>query len=70
MIGADTIVLLGKEILNKPKDLRQAKEYLKALSGNLHYVYTGINVINTKNKKVKFAYEKTSVHFRTLRKMR
>lgn len=68
VIGADTIVLLGKEILNKPRDLRQAKEYLKALSGNLHYVYTGINVINSKSGKVKFAYEKTSVYFRTLQK--
>lgn len=68
VIGADTIVLLGKEILNKPKDLKHAKEYLKALSGNLHYVYTGINVINTKNGKEKFAYEKTSVYFRTLQK--
>ncbi|MFZ1461364.1 MAG: Maf family protein, partial [Ignavibacteria bacterium] len=26
------------------------------------------NVINTKNKKVNFAYEKTSVYFRTLQK--
>ncbi len=68
VIGADTIVLLGKEILNKPKDMKQAKEYLKALSGNMHYVYTGINVINTKNGKEKFAYEKTSVCFRKLHK--
>lgn len=68
VIGADTIVLLGKEILNKPKDMKQAKEYLKALSGNRHYVYTGINVINTTNGNEKFAYEKTSVYFRKLHK--
>lgn len=66
VIGADTIVLLGKKILNKPKDLKQAKQYLKALSDKKHTVYTGINVINTKNGKEVFDFEKTSVYFRKL----
>lgn len=66
IIGADTIVLLGKEILNKPKDNKQAVKYLKALSNCKHYVYTGINIINTKNGKEIFDYERTTVHFRKL----
>lgn len=67
VIGADTIVLLGKKILNKPKDLKQAKQYLKALSDKKHTVYTGVNVINTKNGKEVFDYEKTTVYFRKLK---
>ncbi|MGB3017672.1 MAG: Maf family protein, partial [Ignavibacteria bacterium] len=33
VIGADTIVVLGKHTLNKPANLKQAKEYLRRLSG-------------------------------------
>lgn len=66
VIGADTIVLIGKTILHKPANLKEAKAYLKKLSGKKHYVYTGLNVINTKNGKEEFAYEKTEVFFRKL----
>ncbi|MBX7047296.1 MAG: Maf family protein [Ignavibacteria bacterium] len=66
VIGADTIVLIGKTILHKPANLKEAKAYLKMLSGKKHYVYTGLNVINTKNGKEEFAYEKTEVLFRKL----
>lgn len=66
VIGADTIVLLGKEILNKPKDSNQAIKFLKSLSNKKHIVYTGINIINTKNGKEIFDYEKTTVYFRKL----
>ncbi|MBS1516164.1 MAG: septum formation protein Maf [Bacteroidetes bacterium] len=67
VIGADTIVLIGKTILHKPANLKEAKAYLKMLSGKKHYVYTGLNVINTKNGKEEFAYEKTEVFFRKLK---
>lgn len=66
VIGADTIVVIGKEILHKPGNLSQAKEYLRKLSNKNHFVLTGINVINTKNSKELFDYEMTVVHFRKL----
>lgn len=66
VIGADTIVVLTGKTLNKPRDLKQAKEYLRMLSGKTHNVYTGVNVINLGNGKEKFGYEKTSVKFREL----
>jgi len=66
VIGADTIVVLGKHTLNKPANLKQAREYLKKLSGKKHIVYTGVNVINTKNGYEVFGYEKTVVQFRDL----
>ena len=66
VIGADTIVVLGKHTLNKPANLKQAREYLRRLSGKKHIVYTGVNVINTKNGNEVFGYEKTVVQFRDL----
>ena len=66
IIGADTIVFLDDKIYHKPKDLNEAKEYLRQLSGRKHKVYTGFNIIDTKNKVEIFNYEKTIVEFRKL----
>lgn len=45
VIGADTIVVLGDEILGKPKDNDDERRMLTELSGRMHYVYTGYAVI-------------------------
>ncbi|MBK8553740.1 MAG: septum formation protein Maf [Ignavibacteria bacterium] len=66
VIGADTIVVLDKKIINKPKDSADAVKILKKLSGKRHFVYTGINIINIKTGDEIFDYEKTSVYFRKL----
>ena len=42
VIGADTIVALGDQIFNKPKDSTQAEKMLSMLSGKTHQVYTGV----------------------------
>ena len=44
LITADTIVALEDEILGKPRDKEQAKEFLRLLSGRKHLVITGINI--------------------------
>ncbi|MGN0167865.1 MAG: Maf family protein [Acetatifactor sp.] len=44
VIGADTIVAVGKSILGKPVDAEQAVEMLERLSGNTHQVYTGVTL--------------------------
>ncbi len=44
VIAADTIVYINGRILGKPKDYNEAFEMLKALSGNIHTVYTGLTV--------------------------
>ena len=41
VIGADTSVIFGDEILGKPRDREDAKRMLKMLSGNTHKVITG-----------------------------
>ena len=45
VIGADTVVALGEEVMGKPKDEEEAFGMLKALSGRTHQVYTGVTVI-------------------------
>lgn len=42
VLAADTVVALDNEILNKPRDLAEAKEMLLRLSDREHSVYTGI----------------------------
>jgi septum formation protein len=45
VIGADTIVALGDEILGKPQDQEDACRILHFLSGKLHQVITGVAAI-------------------------
>ena len=42
IIGSDTTVVLGERILNKPLDMKEAREMLKQLSGRVHTVYTAV----------------------------
>lgn len=44
VIGCDTIVLLGDEIMGKPKDRDDAHRMLRALSGETHSVLTGTSL--------------------------
>lgn len=45
VIGADTIVLLGRKVMGKPKSKKEAIAMLKSLAGKTHKVITGIAVI-------------------------
>lgn len=47
VIGADTVVSIGGNILGKPKDRAQADGMLRMLSGRTHEVSTGVTVIQT-----------------------
>ena len=42
VLSADTIVWFDNRIYGKPKDLEEAKAYLRELSGNVHAVFTGV----------------------------
>ncbi len=42
VLGADTVVALDGRIYGKPQDKAEAREMLKALSGRVHEVLTGI----------------------------
>ncbi len=66
IITADTIVVIDKHILGKPKSKADAKRILKKLSGRTHIVYTGYSIYNSSNNKIITEYEKTLVTFRKL----
>lgn len=66
IIGCDTIVCLKDRVLGKPKDEIEAVSMLKALSGNVHKVITGITIINTVSNKFVTDYVCTEVKFSVL----
>jgi septum formation protein len=64
ILGADTIVVLGKKIIGKPPGRNEAIKTLAMLSGRQHSVITGVCILSA-GKKITFA-EKTQVEFYTL----
>ena len=64
IITADTVVVLGDEVLGKPTDLDDARRMLRELSGQTHQVITGVCLMS-KNKKRSFAVT-TDVTFKQL----
>lgn len=45
VIGADTVVVLEREILGKPQTAERAAQMIQKLQGRSHQVYTGVTVI-------------------------
>lgn len=45
IITADTVVILGNEVLGKPHDADDARRMLRALSGKTHKVVTGVTIV-------------------------
>jgi len=66
IIGADTLVILGKEVLGKPRSRDEARRMLEALSGREHAVVTGLCVLSTWTGAETRAAEETVVRFRDL----
>jgi septum formation protein len=64
IITADTVVILGQELLGKPVDAKEAKEMLKSLSGKKHDVVTACCLQN-KSKMESFSVV-TEVYFKEL----
>jgi septum formation protein len=64
-IGADTIVVINRKILGKPRDTDDAARMLGLLSGREHMVTTAVAV--ARGKKLRSAIEEVRVRFRRLR---
>lgn len=66
VLGADTIVVIDREIINKPRSAEEAVRMLKQLSGRRHAVFTGISLVNAGTGAMTQVAEKTAVWFRPL----
>jgi len=64
VVGSDTIVVLGRDVLGKPRDEREAVEMLLRLAGREHEVYTGIACAH--GGRTESALERVRVRFRPL----
>jgi septum formation protein len=65
IIGADTIVVVNRKVLGKPRDAADAARMLALLSGREHVVTTAVAV--SRGKKLRSAVEEVRVRFRRLR---
>ena len=64
-IAADTIVVINRKVLGKPRDADDAARMLASLSGREHVVITAVAV--SRGKKLRSAVEEVRVKFRRLR---
>jgi septum formation protein len=62
-LGADTLVAVDGDILGKPRDEAQAREYVARLAGRTHQVVGGI-ALSRDGEITATAVEITQVHFR------
>ncbi|WP_340085018.1 Maf family protein [Siminovitchia sp. FSL H7-0308] len=61
VVGADTIVAIHGDMLGKPFDKKHAFQMLQTLSGQTHFVFTGVAVFFADT--IETYYEKTEVTF-------
>ncbi|MEE1271651.1 MAG: Maf family nucleotide pyrophosphatase [Bacteroidales bacterium] len=67
LVTSDTVVVVDNIILGKPKNVQEAKEFLRLLSSRTHKVITGC-CLKTHNNKIKYFSEQTVVKFKELTK--
>jgi septum formation protein len=66
IIGADTLVAFGDDVIGKPKNVRDAKHMLKKLRGRQHLIVTGFALIDTATNRTIIKSIETKVWFRKI----
>ena len=66
VLGADTTVVVGDEILGQPGDAATARWMLKLLSGKWHQVLTGVALVRSSDARSIIGHEVTRVRFAEL----
>ncbi len=66
VLGADTLVALGDDILGKPRDRADARRMLGLLSGRRHRVLTGVSILDTCSGRARTEHACTFVEMRSL----
>ena len=65
VVGGDTIIVFREKIINKAKNIREAREKLKKLSGKEHKIISAA-VVFFNGKKIWSGHQTTSVKLRAL----
>jgi len=68
VLAADTVVAIGRRILDKTEMANEASSALNLLSGRTHRVYTGICVV-TPNNRIRQKLVETRVRFKRLSRL-
>ncbi len=66
VLAADTVVSVGRRILDKPHDEAEARRHLSLLSGRRHTVTTGITLIRRSDDRAWTRTVETQVRFKRL----
>lgn len=66
VLGADTTVVVGAEILEQPGDAATAQWMLNLLSGKWHQVLTGVALVRMSDSSLLVEHEVTQVRFAEL----
>lgn len=66
VIGADTIVVLGRRVFGKPRNAVEAARMLRALQGKTHRVITAVCLVQLRRRKQLLFTDTTAVTFRPL----
>lgn len=66
ILGLDTVLYVNNKILEKPKDIEEAKENIRISSNNISKVITGICLINTNTKEVVKDYQETLIELNNI----
>jgi MAF protein len=66
IVSGNAVAAKGRKIFEKPRDKREAAEFLKEFSGSQFQFVTSIAVLNTRTKKLLSAVETLDIFFRPL----
>lgn len=66
VLGADTLVFLGRRIFGKPASRREAERMLLELQGRTHHVVTGVALVQRSTGRERVFAVTTAVRFRLL----
>jgi septum formation protein len=66
VLAADTLVAIDGDVLGKPRDLEDAAQILRRLSGRVHEVWTAVRINHAARSRSRSFHEMSRVHFRKL----
>lgn len=66
VLSADTVVVFNNKIIGKPKNIHDARNILKSLSGKSHQVITAYSIICLDKNIKRVNYEVSNVKFKNL----